>query len=415
MLETSNVLINKVCLTVQKRDGVPGERELMGLVKSALYRQLCDYFRANIEWQRFNNGGQIGAPETTVSGVCVSVQSDGFAQWAMSLNVRDHSFSRRRWKYYVGLTQQANEELSFCYAKCCYDHMAGSISMPKPIISFQDLLIKPLFFLPSIQFMCGAGPYPTEALELNYNSLQSFTALVTDEKRAVPIMLISCPDILSPQKMMDIALGNLIVYWCADSKIILRLNGELPESMYTPWDSVHIFMPLYSPESFHPIHSYEEIYHMGTEHFVAGLRLAYCQSMRSEERKRFPTVEGVNRRRDQAYIQNLLEQREMQRERLMELTKQVASQNEMINQVTHSLSLYQMEHPEGQLAEYESLLKESLAEADTLKKGISALSSRIFSCMGIGFRPDDSQDIPLLQELEHAVYSALACAQQRKQ
>ena len=387
----------------------------MGLVKNDLYSQLCAYFRAGLDWQSFCQGGPLGSPDSVFSGVCTMFRgNDGILQWAMSLNVKDPSFSRRRWKYYIGMTQQEPDELIFSYAKCCYDHMAGSISAPKPIITFQDHLIRPLLISSSFQFMCGSQPYPMDALALTPDTLKAFLGMILDEKRTVPIMLITCPDIISPQKMNDLCFGNLIVFWCEDSRLILHLNGILPEGMYTPWDSVHILMPITQTDSFHPIHSYEDIHHMGIENFIAGIRQAYCQSMRSEERKLFPTVENVNRRRDQAYIRTLLEQRDAQKIRLLEQTKQISDQAEELQSAQYKLQAYQTAHPEGQISEYETLLNDALTEADSLKKGIAELSSRIFSNMGIGFRPKEEQTVPCLQELEHAIYSALACANERK-
>ena len=53
MLETSNILVNKMSLPIQKREEIPAGRELMGLTKSALYEAVCDYFHTHLDWKSF--------------------------------------------------------------------------------------------------------------------------------------------------------------------------------------------------------------------------------------------------------------------------------------------------------------------------------------------------------------------------
>ena len=227
-------------------------------------------------------------------------------------------------------------------------------------------------------------------------------------------MLITCPDVIIPQKILDLMLGNMIVYWCTNAELIQTLNSDLPQNMYSPWDSVHIFMPSTLHNSFHPVYPYEEIQRMGVDNFIAGLRQAYCQSMRSEERKNFPTVETVYYRRSQLYAHMLYSQREEQRKRILELTAQVSAQKEELQAVEKQFFAYKQAHPTDQITEYESLLNESLSEIDLLRKGISDLTSQLFIHMGTQLKPTPQQTIPELRELEKAILSAIACASGKK-
>lgn len=146
---------------------------------------------------------------------------------------------------------------------------------------------------------------------------------------------------------------------------------------------------------------------MGIDAFLRGLYQAYCTSMRSEEKRGFLTVEDIYLHRDQAQIATQIEQLESQKAEIKRLSTQLQSlqkqHEESGNQANPTL-----------IGEYESLLGDVMAEVDALKSGISALSTRLYSNMGIGFKPDESESIPLLQELSHAIYSALACANSRK-
>ena len=415
MLETSNILVNKMSLPIQKREEIPAERELMGLTKSALYEAVCDYFHTHLDWKSFSNGGPLGNSESRVSGVSVMCSGEEhFAQWALMMNIKDTAYSRRRWKYYLGLTQVDSQQISFFYAKCCYDHMSGSLSPAKPIVAFEDLFARKLFFLPSIQFVCGNIPYPTNAIELNPDTYSSLVDQIKTAERILPIMLITCPDVIIPQKILGLMLGNVIVYWCTNAELIRNLNSDLPQTMYSPWDSIHIFMPSTLHNSFHPVYPYEEIQRMGVDNFIAGLRQAYCQSMRSEERKNFPTVETVNYRRSQLYAHMLYSQREEQRKRILELTAQISAQKEELQAVKKQFFAYKQAHPTDQITEYESLLNESLSEIDLLRKGISDLTSQLFICMGTQLKPTFQQTIPELRELEKAILSTIACASSKK-
>lgn len=415
MLETSNILVNKVILPIRNKDRVNAQRDLLGILKNALFQHICGYFHVSLEWKSLLNGGPLGGSDSIVSGVSSNYsEEDGIGQWAMTLNVKDPSFSRRRWKYYIGVNQKDPLQLEFYYAKCCYDHMSGSLSSLKPIIAFEDQFIRPLFSLPALQFMCGERPYELQATELNVNTYTDFLAHLYDKKRILPIFLITCPDIIMPQKLLSLLMGNIHVWWCTDPNLIQTLNEELDDNMYTPWDSVHILMPLQKPDSFHPAHTYEDIQRMGVDNFLLGLRQAYSQSMRSEERVKFPTVESVTLHKTQRHARILYEQREEQRKRIIELTSTITSQSEELQIIRRRLQDYQEAHPANQLEEYEALLNDSLAENDLLKTGIAELTSRLFSTMGIKFKPNEQQNSSELRELEMAIYSALSCVADRK-
>ena len=415
MLETSNFLVNKVILPIRKTEGANAQRDLLGILKNFLFQHICGYFHVSLEWKTFSNGGTLGNAECGVSGISSNYSEEsGIAQWAMTLNVKDSSFSRRRWKYYIGVNQREPLQMEFYYAKCCYDHMSGSLSSLKPIIAFEDKFIQPLFSLPALQFMCGDRTYISQAIELNTNTYNDFLSHFYDTKRHLPIFLITCPDVVLPQRLLDLMKGNILVWWCSNPNIIETLNEDLADNMYTPWDSVHILMPLLKPDSFHPSYTYEDIQHMGVDNFITGVRQAYSQSMRSEQRVNFPTVESVNFHKLQHYAHILYDQQQEQRNRILELTSTIASQSEELQAAKRHLQDYQKAHPANQIDEYEALLNDSIAEADLLKQGVVELTSRLFSTMGIQFKPNSEQTVSELRELEMAIYSALSCAADRK-
>lgn len=407
MLDITNVLVHKLTLPVTLSPNLNQTRNASEIVKDILHSRLESTLGLHIPRVCFGMGGKFSSEDNTVNLQAASLQAGETGIWAMRLQQKDPKIIRRRWVYHASMRIVSSEHLTLYYAKCCYDHTAGSVLPPREIPLELDQLLDPLFFSNEIRCMCGSFPFPCESQELSYTSLAEFIHLLEDEDRTCPLLLISCPDVLAPEVTADILLGNAVVYWCADEEVFSRFNELVSDNLQTPWDSVRSFLPLGKSESYHPCWMYEDIQRMGVDAFLRGLYQAYCTSMRSEEKRGFLTIEDVYLHRDQAQIATQIEQLESQKAEIKRLSTQLQSlqkqHEESGNQANPTL-----------IGEYESLLGDVMAEVDALKSGISALSTRLYSNMGIGFKPDESESIPLLQELSHAIYSALAYANSRK-
>ena len=114
-------------------------------------------------------------------------------------------------------------------------------------------------------------------------------------------------------------------------------------------------------------------------------------------------MEDVYRCRDHAQLAELsatVEKQNLERARL----------SSQIDELQAQLKELRTQSDPALLEEYESLLNETMAETDALKSGIAALSERLYTSMGAGFKPDESEQSALLKELSQAIYSAIACA-----
>ena len=192
------------------------------------------------------------------------------------------SFNRRRWIYYIGLREQDDSSAQLFYAKCYYDHMAGSVSVPKPVEQIRDPFPDPLFFNDHVQCMCGKYPLPLEACVLSHTTLPRFINYLQDDTRRIPLILITCPWRISPEILQDKMIGNAIIFWCEDSSVVMRLNSILPKNMYAPWESVRVFVPLTGENVFHPLYTCDDIRASGDQALATGLIQAFCQSFRSD-------------------------------------------------------------------------------------------------------------------------------------
>lgn len=410
MLDTTNFLIHKLSLQIFRPMQFEDNTTVFDAVKYILLERICETFHLQIEWDTFSRGGKFRSASGAANIQIASLSSDIRTLWAIRIQVRDANMVKRQWSYQIGIRVFDGEHLQLCYAKCCYDHTAGSIQTPRPIPMVLDRFPDPLFFNEDIQCMCGEHPLPVEPVELCDSTVSDFVALLQDPQRPYPILLITCADVLAPEEAADVMLGNAVVYWCANASVMMRLNTLLPEDLSTPWDSVRVFLPVNSDHPYHPYWFYDDIRRMGENAFLSGLHQAYCASMRSQERRDFLTIEDVYRYRDHMHITELTSQIEKQKAESSRLSSLSEKQYAEIAGLREQLQALQKSTSTVQLSEYESLLNETMAESDALKKGIASLSERLYSSLGTGFTPDEAEKIEVLQELSQAIYASIACA-----
>ena len=336
---------------------------------------------------------------------------DGHALWAVRVTTRDTNYGRRKWHYQWSIVHVSEDEIKLYYAKCYRDNLAGSIKLPPEPALTRDVLPDTLLFSSEVKCMCGRMPYPPEAVELRENTLRTLIEIILDKQRTMPVLLITCPDVLSPEFILDMVLGNMVVYWCEDPGWVGQLNSALPRELYTRWDTIRIIMPLSEGKAYHQTYSYEDIRTIGADSFVKGLHRAFCQSLRGKERHAFLTVEDVESCRNRGQLIELTNRCNSLKNDLDNTTKRLAKQTEDLQSVKEQL--YEIQKSQD-VTEYEALLNTCISENDNLRRGISALSTRLYTTMGINFQPDENEPVALLQELSHAIYSALACAGSRK-
>ena len=339
---------------------------------------------------------------------------DNLSMWAATLTVKDEHYSRRTWKYFFGVKQLTEDTAHLSYAKSYFDYMADSMSIPKSVSIYRDAFPDCLFFGPNVQCKIGEFVYPTTPVELTAQAIDDLTCMIFDKTRTIPIMLISCPDVVSPEEILDIALGNIAVFWCSVPHAFTRLNSILPNDMNTKWDSVRIFMPISRAKVFHPVFSYDDLHAMGIENSIRGIKQAYCYSLRSDEYKHFPTVEGIRALQAQNLYEELFNRNVAQKKELEHMTQMLIKANDELESVRDELHSVKETDYKKELAEFEDMLNDTLKEMDSLKEGISNLCSRLYCNMGKDFALTPEQPIALLQELTCAIYSALSCARSKR-
>ena len=188
----------------------------------------------------------------------------------------------------------------------------------------------------------------------------------------------------------------------------------LPQNMYTTWESVRIFMPSAGEKTFHPIYALDDIRSMGIDKFQAGLRQAYSQSLRSEERRGFPTIESIYAIKYRQTIESLkqhLSERDTKLNTVLAQNRDLRKANQLLQEQNQLLSSAESSKD---AEAYESLLNESIKENDTLRHSIQQLNSQLCSDMGMSFQPDSVGSAAIIQELAHTIHACLQRASDRK-
>lgn len=403
MLNVAYRLIHKLSLQIACREN-DSPFSAAELAKGVLYDRLSEKYGLDSDWRYFSIGGSLSSADEGLKGRSVSAKTEDESIWAASFSVRDAEIARRRRNYFLCLRAQNEREATLYYAECYSDHMAGSIAETKPVGTTPDALPEALLFHRQIKCLCGRRTLPCEAQALTHSNLPDFLGLLQDNMRKQPVFLICCAEEISPEKLNTLLRGNAAVYWCAHFDVLARLNERMPRIFYTAWDSIRIFMPDAGEDTFHPTYSSEEIRRMGIERFSAGLKQAYCQSLRAEERKNFLTIDDVRLIQRRQQMDALTVQLAQKNERIAVLGKRVQALETANAALEDRLRL----HSENKDAlEYEALLSEAMRETDTLRQGAERLNAQLCSDMGAGFQPDPAEPSTIIGELAYTIYACL--------
>lgn len=119
MLETTNILVNKLTLRILRSEENTDSLEVSSLILNTVFRQICSCFDTMLEWRAFAKGGSYSNADNSLRGISALTQTeDGTVYWASHFFVKDRHYSRRRWKYYWAIIQSSDNEAKLYYAKC---------------------------------------------------------------------------------------------------------------------------------------------------------------------------------------------------------------------------------------------------------------------------------------------------------
>lgn len=291
--------------------------------------------------------------------------------------------------------------------------MAGSFSTLKSPIIAPSSLLSALNHNPRILCCSGSFQLSPEAVAINEHNLQEVLSIICDSARELPVILITCPDLISPAAAEEMLLGNAIVCWLDDINLLDAINKEISPQVYVEWDSVQVLLPQMAEQSQHLCFSVAEISRLGSAKILSLLRQAYCESLRGEDRRSFVTVDDIFRQRDRQLarrLQTRLTDTVAEYNRLRSDTDTLRAENNQLHQQNKELSV---KAHNQEISSYEALLSEAMGQYDRLRDGILALTQRLYGSLGQDFVPENKGEACLC-DLEHAIFVNMNTKQTRK-
>lgn len=311
--------------------------------------------------------------------------------WAAMIKSGDPCARYRTYTQHIGIRQTSAYELSVHIASTSSDHLGGRFAAFRPPLKRVSPLVERFFTNADIRCVTGSHVLLSKSIRLTNQSVEYFLNLLYEKSRALPVILITCPDIVSPDLLHSYLLGNAIVSYTGDSGMIMLLNDYLPEPLRITFGSIRVYVPFDSPSgspAFHPSLPLSDIYRISSSEVINILYRAYAENFRKQELRSFISLDTCANLRTQQYISSLKKQL------AASLENEKSSEDKYIH--LHS----EFEHFKSEVssnrdkpstdADYEALLAEYTSELEQIKNGIQYLISQTYSSKQIIDIPDDA-------------------------
>lgn len=416
MNESTFTLVQKAILQIQPVEERCPSFQLLEFLQCIVYDAIRQEYGFEPDWERFRSYGTEETADQTKriqTAMFYGGENEASRQWALRLSIRDKSIRRRKWLLHIGIDIKMPSVAMFYYALMYYDHKAGSFS------DFRQPLVPPTPLLYAlnqnsrIACSCGSFQLPGGAIAIDEGNLPSVLMFIRDPKRWIPVIVITCPDLISPILVEKEMIGNAVVCWLDDMETLEAVNDALAPDVFIEWDSVQVILPDAPRHVQHPQLTIMEISRLGRDTVIGLLRQAFCESLRGEERRAFVTVDDIIRQRDKGLISNLqkrLAQASAEINQLKTTSHGLREENERLRRMNGKLS---SENSAREIASYEEVLSESMEQYDALHSGVLGLTQRLYGSIGQNFSPKTDGEACLC-DLEHAIFLQLVAKQGRK-
>lgn len=406
MLDLSYRMAHKAVFHVELSSSLPSA-QLLDMIQGLIHDYVWNEFGCAPEWPRFRGSCQMESPDKRViiqTAFLKDEQSDEI-KWAVRIKNQDNCVKRRNWLTHIGILMETPQSATVYFAQMYHDHLAGSFAASKPIDSIPPRLY--VKFLTSKRLCCktGATSLTTDANSVNHEQMEKFITLAQDRNRHLPILLISCPDLLDPELAARKLLGNLMVYWLDDFQLLEEINRSLAPDVYITWDSVQVILPFEDKpqEQHHPVFYASDMTRLGAIQALNMLYRAFCTALRANDRRDFVTVDSLyrnNERKAWGLMQERVKTLAADKKALVEKNEQMTEALTNLSKEYNRLADEKLQQENNTL---EQLLDEAIAKRDCLQSGLTDLTQRLYASMGKEFSPV-SEGETVLCELEHAIY-----------
>lgn len=411
MLDVSYQMAHKAVFHVTLTSSA-SQMNLMNMLQGIVYDYVRHEYSCVLEWPRFCGFYQMESPDKRVAlqtAYCRESPNGEKTDWAVRVKNRDYAVKRRNWLTHIGIHIESPSEAIIYYAQLYHDHLAGSFSASQPIDSEPPRFYKKLMSIKRLKCRTGMFPIPSIAIPISMELVNDFVNLARDPNRHIPLLLISCPDLMDPDIAARKFVGNLVVCWLDDMKLMNAINEKLAPDMYIEWDSVQVILPFAEkPQNqFHPSFMASDMTRLGSTHALNMLYRAFCTALRADDRRAFVSADSLFREKDRQAYTLLLE-----RYRALMIEKDSLAENN--EHLLISLSTLQREYDKladeklkQENSALEQLLNEAQIKREQFQGSISNLTQRLYESMGRDFVPNEDGE-SVICELEHAIFVCFA-------
>ena len=406
MLEPTSTCIHKSIFHIIKNPEFSSDTDIHETIDSII----CDYlhrcYAVSIEPSQLCRGLMKSNDETCSirsAFVYPNPSDKEFLHWATLIRIHDAALRRRNWTVRIGLTRHDASSATLYHAVSYSDHQAGSFSVFRPPVLTPPLLPQLLLSHPGLRCQSGRYALSDAPWALTGSDIEEFIHFLYDQSRALPIALITCPDLVSPSALCRLALGNLIVCWLDDPQVFDLLCDRLPQNLLFPWDSVKVFLPFSKGECFHPVLRPEDIQRMGGQEALAGIYRAYCTCPTGEERRAFIDLDVVYSLLGSQSITSMKEQIDQLRKRAEQLEHENNRLHEQCIAAENARQALEEKLAASDIPTYEALLEESTENAERLRSGIQTFTEALYGKNDSALSEQCCPEIPVLKQLAEAI------------
>lgn len=336
-----------------------------------------------IAYDQFVTHSFYELPDHSVKARGISHREQGSSLWALKLRLNDPEITRRTWYIHIGIQQEKSDGsmLRLCYAQYYSDYVAGCMHMlTKPVPQTPDFVVQVVHEEAFDCTVTESFKLPSISVPLNETTLHSFPDLLFDSARIIPIVVITCPDLLDPMRVASFTLGNTIVFETPDPFVVERINSALPNSLHLSFDSFQVYPPardtLIQPRAYPS----DTIQRYG-ERVILALRQSFCEGTNAQERRQFITYDDIVRIRNpdrvteeenkNKRLQKDLAQGEAERKALR---SELASITERLEWTESLLGKDLL----GKVTELEHVLLDSMNRDEAVKQQLRQIAAALF-------------------------------------
>ena len=398
MLELAQTIMHKAILHILPAGSTRG-RAFTDLVLGILRSEIERMSSLNLSAEEFSTDGVYASEDSAhhLHIACVPFPPDHRypIYWAMRLTSRDPVLRHRVHTLHLGLQQTSDFEITLYIANTCSDDLGGRLTTARPVAKKLSPLVPLLLTHPDLRCVTGNYVLLNESIMLTNESMEFVLGMLLDPGRTLPVLLVTCPDLIDPDALHACLQGNAVVCFTDDPQIVACLNENLPENSLVNMDTIHIYLP-FSDRYFlqgkgHRILSLNDIYRLTPQGIYHLCYQAYCAYLRKSERSTFVTVDlciAINQRRQFLALQGELSDARLRIQSLDVSLKAVRDAKEQLNRDYKAL---QNEQSMSNTREYEALLEENMKELDSIKEALRSLTSQLYN-------PSEDPELPKVQD-----------------